>query len=188
MPQAVYIVFGALYTVACAAALGKLLLRSLGMHLDRSEDHLLGFVAGTPLLSMLVFAACALGLARKGLFIWLGVAILALAWRRGVYKPLATSLPRLPRLWTGILVAVFAVFGTLYLVNAMAPEWSPDGASYHLGLVARYLREHRFTFVPTNMYANLSQGVEMLFLFAFAFGTTRPRQWFTVHFSLRCRC
>jgi hypothetical protein len=170
MPQAVYIVFGALYTVACVAALGKLLLRSLGVRLNRAEDHLLGFVAGAPLLSLLVFAACALGLARKGLFIWLGVAILALAWRRGVYQPLADSLPPLPRLWKGILIAVFAIFGTLYLVNAMAPEWSPDGASYHLGLVARYLREHRFTLVPTNMYANLSQGVEMLYLFAFAFG------------------
>jgi hypothetical protein len=52
----------------------------------------------------------------------------------------------------------------------MAPEMSPDGVTYHLGLVSRYLRAHGFQRISTNMYANLSQGVEMLFLFAFAFG------------------
>jgi hypothetical protein len=140
------------------------------VRLYRTEEHLLGFVTGAGLLSLLVFAACTLGVARKGLFIWLGIAILALAWRRGVYKPLGEPLPPLPRLWVGILLAAFAVFGILYVTNAMAPEYSPDGASYHLGLVARYLRQHRFSLVATNMYANLSQGVEMLFLFAFAFG------------------
>ena len=170
MPQAVNILFGALYTVACAAALGKLLLRWLGVRLYRTEEHLLGFVTGSALLSLLVFAACALGVARKGLFLWLGIAILALAWRRGVHKPLGEPLPPLPRFWMWILVAAFAVFGLLYITNAMAPEYSPDGSSYHLGLVARYLRQHRFSLVATNMYANLSQGVEMLFLFAFAFG------------------
>jgi len=46
----------------------------------------------------------------------------------------------------------------------------PDGSGYHLGLVARYLREHGLNRITTNMYANLSQGAEMLFLFAFAFG------------------
>ncbi|MCU1261638.1 MAG: hypothetical protein JWO80_4523, partial [Bryobacterales bacterium] len=47
---------------------------------------------------------------------------------------------------------------------------SPDGVSYHLGLVSRYLRWHSFGHITTNMYANLSEGLEMLFLFAFAFG------------------
>jgi hypothetical protein len=52
----------------------------------------------------------------------------------------------------------------------MAPEASPDGSTYHLGLVARYLRQHGFGHITTDMYANLSQGVEMLFLPAFAIG------------------
>ncbi|MBI3693474.1 MAG: glycosyltransferase family 39 protein [Acidobacteria bacterium] len=52
----------------------------------------------------------------------------------------------------------------------MAPEISPDGAGYHLGLVSRYLREHGFGRITTSMYAMLSQGTEMLFLFAYAFG------------------
>ena len=58
----------------------------------------------------------------------------------------------------------------LYLANAMAPEVSPDGAGYHLGLVARYLREHGFVRITDNLYAAMPAGVEMLFLFAFAFG------------------
>ncbi len=58
----------------------------------------------------------------------------------------------------------------VYFTNAMAPERSPDGSTYHLGLVARYMREHGFHRITTNMYANLSQGVEMLYLFAYAFG------------------
>jgi hypothetical protein len=170
MPLALYIIFGAGYTVVCAAGLGKLLLRSLGVRLYRGEDHLLGFVAGAPLLSLLVFLTCTLGFAQKGAFLWIGIAILALAWRRGSHKSAGDPLPPLPRFWKYILLGVFAVFGVLYLANAMAPEWSPDGSSYHLGLVARYLREHRFPRITTNLYANLSQGVEMLFLFAFAFG------------------
>lgn len=65
---------------------------------------------------------------------------------------------------------VFTVYLAAYFTNAMTPERSPDGTAYHLGLVARYLREHGFRRITTNMYANLSQGVEMLHLFAFAFG------------------
>lgn len=65
---------------------------------------------------------------------------------------------------------VFTVYLAAYFTNAMTPERSPDGTAYHLGLVARYLREHGFRRITTNMYANLSQGVEMLYLFAFAFG------------------
>ncbi|MFB3776964.1 MAG: ArnT family glycosyltransferase [Bryobacteraceae bacterium] len=170
MPQPLYIMFGAIYTVVCATALGRLLLRWLGLRLRRTEEHLLSFLAGSPLLSLLVFLACAMGWARKGVFLWLGILILALAWWRGALKPAGDPVPPVPNLWKAVLVAVFAVFGVLYVSNAMAPEWSPDGSSYHLGMVARYLREHRFSPVTTNMYTGLSQGVEMLYLFAFAFG------------------
>src|ERR1039458_5673078 len=64
----------------------------------------------------------------------------------------------------------FGMFVVLYLANAMAPEISPDGATYHLGLVSRYLREHGFVRITDNLYAAMPEGVEMLFLFAFAFG------------------
>jgi hypothetical protein len=52
----------------------------------------------------------------------------------------------------------------------MAPEISPDGAGYHLGLVSHYLREHGFVPITDNLYAAMPGGMEMLFLFAFAFG------------------
>jgi hypothetical protein len=69
-----------------------------------------------------------------------------------------------------LLLAVFASYCLTYWMNAMAPEISPDGSTYHLGLVARYLREHGFHPITWNLYASLSEAAEMLFLFAFAFG------------------
>ena len=58
----------------------------------------------------------------------------------------------------------------LYFFNSMAPEISYDGSRYHLGLVSRYLREHGFQRITDNLYASLSQGIEMLYVYAFAFG------------------
>src|SRR5258708_25756884 len=52
----------------------------------------------------------------------------------------------------------------------MAPEASPDGSTYHLGLVAKYYREHAMIPVTTVLYAALTQGMEMLFLAAFSIG------------------
>ncbi len=63
----------------------------------------------------------------------------------------------------------------------MAPEASPDGATYHLGLVSRYLGAHGFVRITDNMYAAMPGGVEMLFLFAFAFG--RHSAAALVHFA-----
>jgi len=69
----------------------------------------------------------------------------------------------------------------LYFFNSMAPESSFDGSRYHLGLVARYLREHGFHRITWNLYASLSEGAEMLFLAAFAFG--RHSAAAMVHFA-----
>jgi hypothetical protein len=52
----------------------------------------------------------------------------------------------------------------------MAPEISFDGSRYHLGLVSRYSREHGFHPITDNFYAAFPEAVEMLYLFAFAFG------------------
>jgi len=89
---------------------------------------------------------------------------------RGLHKDSGEPLPALSRFWKVLFGVVFTVYLVAYFTNAMTPERSPDGTAYHLGLVARYLREHGFQRITTNMYANLSQGVEMLYLFAFAFG------------------
>ncbi|MBI1791466.1 MAG: hypothetical protein HYR60_28390 [Acidobacteria bacterium] len=170
MPQVFYILFGALFTVAVSLALGKLLLRALAAPLPRQEEHAAAFAAGSACLSLIVFLLSAAHLARKGVFLGLGAAILALAIRRGAHRPHGDPLPPLGRFWKWVFGVPYAVFGLLYLLNALLPEISPDGSSYHLAIVAGYLRARGFTPITTNMYASLSHGVDLLFLFAFAFG------------------
>ena len=72
--------------------------------------------------------------------------------------------------WKALITLAGLSFGAVYLTNALAPEVSSDGAAYHLGLVAEYARQQRIMPVPTNFYAALSQGLEMLFLFAYVLG------------------
>jgi len=183
MPQAVYILFGAAFTVAVCMALGALLVARLGLRFHREEEPLFRFLLGAPCLSLVVFLLASAGLARKGVFLAVGLAALAACWRlRGAgLQPAGDPLPALPRLWRRLFWAVFGVFTLLYFFNAMAPEISADGSGYHLGLVSRYLRERGFRRITTNMYANLSQGLEMLFMFAYAFG--RHSAAALVHFA-----
>ncbi|RPI13877.1 MAG: hypothetical protein EHM65_04950 [Acidobacteriales bacterium] len=170
MPQAFYILFGATFTFVTAAAIGKLLFKRLGLRFHRGEETLLAFMAGSACLSAIVFALTAAQLAQKGVFLAEGALAIAAAVRQGLHKESGEPLPALPRFWKILFGVVFTVFAVVYFTNAMAPERSPDGSTYHLGLVARYMREHGFHRITTNMYANLSQGVEMLYLFAYAFG------------------
>ncbi|MGD1072976.1 MAG: glycosyltransferase family 39 protein [Bryobacteraceae bacterium] len=161
------ILFGVLFTAAVCWALGRILFHRLGIELKRTEHDLLAAVAGASLLSLAVFILCALKSARPPVFLWLGmIPLLVIRRTRHPSDPL----PPLPQLWKALFAAAFAFYALLYLSNSLAPEISPDGAAYHLGLVARYFRLHGFERLTTNMYANLSQGMEMLFLFAFAFG------------------
>jgi hypothetical protein len=159
--QALLILFGALFTVAVCLACGRLLFG------EAVTDLGISFVSGAAVLSLAVFAVTAAGAAYPGVFLALGAGLLWSARRR----PWLSNSKRARRrvvssLFAGLFLAYFAV----YFIHAMAPEISPDGTAYHLGLVARYLREHGFHRITTNMYASLSGGIEMLFLFAFAFG------------------
>ncbi|MBL8228427.1 MAG: glycosyltransferase family 39 protein [Bryobacterales bacterium] len=171
MPKAIYILFGAAFTFAVSYALGRLLFRRLRIEFFREEEPLFATVTGASLLHLIVFVCCAAQVAKKGVFLVVGLLILAAAWREGLLRTGSnrTFLP-LPKYWRALFTVVMAAYAFLYLSNAMAPEMSPDGSSYHLGFVARYLRERGFSRITTNMYANLTQGVEMLFTFAFAFG------------------
>ncbi len=170
MPQAAGVLFGALFTVAVATALGKLLLRGLKAPLYREEETALAFVSGAAVLSGLVFAAAMVRMARPAVFLAAGAAVLAAAWYTGVHRARGPALPPLGRFWKRLFATVYVPFAVLYFFNAMAPEISPDGSAYHLGLVQQYLARGGIVRIPTNMYAHLSQGVEMLFLHAFAFG------------------
>ena len=170
MLQPLSILFGAAFTVAVSVALGRILLRALSIPLFRQEEHPLAFVVGAACLSLMTFLLCAIGIARRSVFLVAGIAVLALAIRRGAHRPSGESFPPLAPFWKWLFCAVFSVYFAVYFFNAMAPEMSPDGVGYHLGLVSRYLSAHGFERISTNMYANLSQGIELLFLFAFAFG------------------
>jgi len=168
MPEAARILFAGLFTAAVCLAAGTAMLSRLPLRLTRGEHWALALPLGAPLVSMAVFLTCALGIARVPVFAAIGVAFLAAAaWRWPHRLPRA---PGIPRRWRGTAAFIAIPFGVLYLLHAWSPEYSPDGASYHLGVVGRYLRAHGFERITTNMYANLSQGVELLFLFAYAFG------------------
>jgi len=170
MHHVFYILFGSTFTVLTAIAVGRLLLERLRLRLHRGEEFLLAFFTGSACLSLIVFLLTAAQLAQKGMFLAVGVLAIGLAVKRGLHRSSGEFLPPLPRFWRILFGVVFGAFLLVYFTNALAPERSPDGSTYHLGLVARYMREHGFRRITTNMYANLSQGVEMLYLFAFAFG------------------
>jgi hypothetical protein len=175
------ILFGWLFTVATAWALGTLLLRKLSLPFYRSEERLSAFLVGAALLSAIVFVLCAAQLAWKALFLVLGLAIIVYALRSGAHRPRGDSFSPLPRLWRWVFLVVFSVFTVLYFINALEPESSPDGMSYHLGVVARYQRTHGFPRITTDIYASLSEGIELLFLWAFEYG--RHSAAALVHFA-----
>jgi hypothetical protein len=159
--QVLPILFGAFFTVAVCVACGRSLLRE-------TAGWGMAFVIGAAALSLAVFLFCAAGVAYPAVFLTLGLVLLLVAGRSQAWFRKSKSSARRPIYWA--LLFLFALFAVVYLCYAMAPEASPDGSAYHLGLVSRYLREHGFHRITTSIYANLSQGVEMLFLFAFAFG------------------
>src|SRR5262249_22026696 len=143
--------------------LGIILFQKLRLGLKGVEYFALAFIAGAACFSEIVFLLCSVGLAYRAVF--LGVAAAAAIGAISLTgkmetRPLLSSLPRrisLPAL-------LFLMFGMVYLVNALAPEMSPDGAAYHLPFIDRYLRAHRFEAIPTNFYASFPQGIELLFL------------------------
>lgn len=156
---ALSICFGAGFTILVSLALGSLICG------QRLQDWPVRFVAGAALLNLAVFFLCCAQLAYPLVFDVVGaIAIGGWFWgdRRVILRPRKPS--------NYLPIVIFAIYFILYFFNSMAPEASPDGAGYHLGLVARYLREHGFHPITWNIYANLSEGAEMLFVFAFAFG------------------
>src|SRR5215471_3334584 len=146
-------------------ALGDLVLR------DACREGGLRFVVGSAILSLIIFTACAAGIAHWWAFLSIGIGAIGSAGlvRNGLTSgPRPKAGPLLP--YRQILIAVFGIYFLLYLSHAMAPEASPDGAGYHLSLVARYLEAHGFVRITDNFYAAFPAAIEMLFLHAFAFG------------------
>ena len=163
-------IFGAGFTVAVSLALGFLLLGCLRLRFHRIEAALFAFVAGSACLSLVVFFLCLVHRARPVEFAFLGaVAIGGAIWQART-KTRRAALPEMPAGWRALFGIVFLAFLVCYLINAQAPEVSPDGSGYHLGNVARYARNAGFAWDFHSIYASLPQGMEMLFLVAFSFG------------------
>ncbi len=148
---------------ACVGA-GRLLIARWKLPLHRQELAPVAFVLGAAVVSLLTFAMAAVHAIHKGTLLIAALAILAAAARS------RASAPTLPATRAGWVMLAAVPAGVWTFLHALAPEMSADGMAYHLGLTARYYREHGFPFIPDNMYANLSQAMEMLFLFAFPFG------------------
>lgn len=180
MRSVFYILFGAGFTVATAWAIGTLLIRRLRLAFYKFEAGLLAFIIGSACLSEIMFVLSSVHLVRKWVLLLLGlVAIVAAVRTRSAVE--SAALPKLNRLPKWLFIGVFAAFTFLYFFHAMAPEMSPDGATYHLGMVAKYYRAHGFVKLTNNIYANLSEGIELLFLHAFLFGKHSAAA--LVHFS-----
>jgi hypothetical protein len=170
MWQAFWALLGAAATVAACYATGALVVNWARAPLTRPERFPLSFVLGASVLHLIVFAMLALKIAyRPAVVAMLAVPIAWAAWK-GSWKLQGEAVEPLSRALKVFCGAIFTAFTILYFFHAWAPESSPDGSSYHLGLVARYLRVHGFEKVITNMYASLSAGFEMLYVPAFAIG------------------
>lgn len=131
----------------------------------------IALATGAAVESCIVFLLLACGVGHRLSFVLLGAICLGLfLWlRRGARRladPLNTPADRVSLCLAGGALALYAA---LYLINAMAPELEPDAIAYHLGLVSEYVRLGRFP-RRVGFYEMLPQGLEMLFVPAFAFG------------------
>lgn len=175
------ILFGALFTVATAWGMGAILLRGFAGLFYKWEARLFGFIAGSACLSAVVFALCIFKFARPGVFLAIGLASIAYALYSKSDRVHTKNFSPLPPLGRWLFAGTLAAFSVYYLLNAMSPEQSPDGVTYHLGVVAQYSRARGFPLITNDFYANLTQGIELLFLFAFEFGKHSASA--TVHFA-----
>ena len=156
---------GAAFTLLACGALGYATLAWLRISVSRTEAWAMSLLVGAALLSTVILAVGLAGGARRPVLFAVGVLALVSPW----FAPaLVTFRVRAAFSWT--IAAVMVAYGVVYLVHAWAPEISPDGMAYHVALPAQYLRAGRIGFIPTNIYAQLSQAMEMLYLHAFAFG------------------
>jgi Dolichyl-phosphate-mannose-protein mannosyltransferase len=157
------IVFGAVFCLAWAYALGLLCLRRLPAARE------IAFAVGAAVESCIVFTLLCAGAASAGVFLGIGAISILLAWRfRGpsFKDPPAEPASRAMRI---AFSCILAIFGIYYFVHALAPEIQSDAITYHLGLPAEYTRTGAFPDRVT-FFDVVPQGMEMLFTVAFSIG------------------
>ena len=162
LPTILSILFGAGFAWAWAYGLGMLLVRKTPV----PPEIVLGL--GAVAESFLVFLCLLAGIGHWAVYLAFGgcsIAALLRLHRINLTDPVKA---RLSKSWilAGITLAVYGVF---YFVNALAPETTPDGITYHLGLPYEYVRLGGF---PDRIafYDMVPQGMEMLYTVAFTFG------------------
>lgn len=167
---ALRILTGAAFVFAICLAAGRLLFRAIAVRLRGGERVYLEFVSGAALVSTIMFFLASVHLVYTSVLVAAGtLAMLAAWWFRRREGPVSTAGPELALAWRLLFWLPWLIFGGLYLITAMTPEMSPDGTSYHVGLISRYY-EHRGFYFVDSMFGGLAEGVEMLFLVAFALG------------------
>jgi len=162
MRSLIYALIGTSFTLAVAWALGAILLRKLSPSLQRLEQRLLAITTGSALLSAIVFALCAAGIARKGFYLSAGLLAGIFFFRFRAHRVSGDKrFEPIPRAWQVLFVVVFGVLTVLHLFNATTPEIYPGDVTQHLSQVDRAHGFHR---------ATLSEGSQLLLLPAFCFG------------------
>jgi hypothetical protein len=163
LPELFSILFGAGFTLATAHALGVVLLRKTPV----PPEIALGL--GAVAQSFLVFLCLMLNIGHWATYLGLGVVAVVAArvrFRRAeLYDPIKVHRGRV---WIAAGI-VFGAYGVWYFVNALAPETTPDGITYHLGLPYEYVRLGGFPRHIT-FFDMVPQGMEMLYTVAFTFG------------------
>lgn len=186
LDQLLGVVAGGLLTVVTASLLGRTSLGALpGLRgkLTIAEGWILSFAVGSALLSTLIFALCAMGwVSDPTMLVLAGVtAACWLRWGRWRWSPASPFSDRWRRSHLLLLLIPAVPYGLLYLVHVLAPETRTDAMGYHLGLVQRYYRANGFVPITTNIYAQISQGAEMLYLLAYSVGRESAAK--VVHFG-----
>ena len=170
------ILFGAFFTLAVAWMLGNICLHRLPV------PWTIALAVGAAAESSIVFLMLVCRVGNRAGFLLLGAVCLAAYWWKGRAAARLTEpgSARMDRGTAYLVCAALACYAALYLINAMAPESEPDAMAYHLGLTSEYVRlggfPHRVGF-----YEMLPQGLEMLFVPAFAFGRHSAAR--LVHFA-----
>jgi hypothetical protein len=149
--------FGAAIVLATAFSLGVLVLGR------RAAPFEIPLALGAVLESLFVFLLLLSNASHWGVFLAMAVAASIAAWRVGWRR--GGESVECPA--TGLLI--FGLYGAWYLVNALAPETTPDGMTYHLGLAREYARLGGFP-DRIGFYELIPQGMEMLYTVAYAFG------------------
>lgn len=150
--------FAGVFVAASSVAAGMLIYRSAALH------WAVRLVSGAVVYSTLIFLALLAGWGTLPVLAGLGVGLMGLASIASASTGRKPTRGRRPPWFFRIL---FAIYGLLYAVYVAAPEIQPDAVTYHLGLVSEYVRLGAFP-DRVGFYEILPQGIEMLFVPAFA--------------------